>query len=423
MIILDSEIFSYNFLTPLFSCIFLLIGSGLISGSEIAFFALSPSDKNYLKDSKLKNHKLILELINAPKMLLATILISNNVINIAIIIISSLLFSSYITFNNAVLSFIFQIFLTTFLILLFGEVIPKTYANRKPLLVAEIMSVPLMLLQKILAPISTILVKSTTMINHSFEKKSSLSAQKLSKAVNITSDTEDEEKKFFEGIIQFGQTDVKQIMKARIDIIALELNSSFTEVISTILKSGYSRIPVYNETIDQIKGVLYIKDLLPYFDVQDYEWQSSIREPFFVPESKKIDDLLKEIKERKMHLVVIVDEYGGTSGIVTLEDVLEEIVGDISDEFDQEDIVYSKIDNGVYIFDGKTSLNDFYRLLSLEGDLFEKIKGEADTIAGLVLENIEKIPEEGDVFEFNELKFTIEKINKKRIISIKVRKK
>ena len=418
---MDPALLSYNFFTPFLSCLFLLVGSGLVSGSEIAFFSLSPSDKNYLKESKLKKHKIILGLIESPKMLLATILISNSVINIAIIIISSLLFTNYISFNNYVLNFIFQIFLTTFLILLFGEVIPKTYSNRKPLVVAEIMAIPLMLLKRFLYPISNLLVKSTNMINHNVRKKSSLSVQKLSKAVNITSDAKEEEKRFFEGIIQFGQTDVKQIMKARIDIVALEMNSTFQDVIKTILSSGYSRIPVYSETIDQIKGVLYIKDLLPYFDIPDYNWKSNLREPFFVPESKKIDDLLKEIKERKMHLVVVVDEYGGTSGIVTLEDIIEEIVGDISDEFDQEDIIYSKIDDKTYIFEGKTSLNDFYRILSIDGDIFEESKGDADTIAGFVLEKIERIPEEGQALKFEEFIFTIEKINKKRIISIKIR--
>tara|TARA_Y100001968_G_scaffold183431_1_gene168009 strand:- start:25 stop:885 length:861 start_codon:yes stop_codon:yes gene_type:complete len=281
------------------------------------------------------------------------------------------------------------------------------------------MALPLSFLQKILFPISNLLVKSTNVINDSIEKTSSLSLKSLSKAVNITSDTKEEEKKFFKDIIQFGQTDVKQIMKARIDIIALDIKTSFSNVLDTILNSGYSRIPVYKDTIDQIKGVLYIKDLLPYFDIDNYDWHNVIREPFFVPESKKIDDLLKEIKERKMHLVVVVDEYGGTSGIVTLEDILEEIVGDISDEFDQEDIVYSKINSNTYIFEGKTSLNDFYRILNIDGEVFENTKGDADTLAGFLLENMEQIPEEGQTFEFNKLKFTIEKINKKRIISIK----
>ncbi len=418
---MESEIFSYNFLTPFFTCVLLLIGSGLVSGSEIAFFALSPSDKNKLKDSGTTKHSLIIKLINQPKRLLATILIANNIINIAIIIISTLIFNDYIYFNNNILNFIFQIVLTTFLILLFGEVIPKTYANRNPLLVAEIMVIPLLFLQNFLYPISSVLVKSTNLINNNIPKRSSLSLQSLSKAVNITSDTRDEEKRFFEGIIQFGQTDVKQIMKARIDIVALNINAPFQDVIDTILNSGYSRIPVYYETIDQIKGILYIKDLLPYFDISDYDWKSVIREPFFVPESKKIDDLLKEIKERKMHLVVVVDEYGGTSGIVTLEDVIEEIVGDINDEFDQENIIYSKIDQNTYVFEGKTSLNDFYRILNIDGDMFEEKKGDSDTLAGFILEKSEKIPEEGQILEFNNFKFEIEKINKKRIVSIKIK--
>ena len=391
----------------------------MISGSEIAFFGLSPSDKNKLKASSTNKHNVIIQLIASPKLLLATILIANNVINIAIIIISSLLFTDYMTFNSIILNFIFQIVLTTFLILLFGEVIPNTYANKHPLLVSEIMALPLLFLQKLLYPISRILVKSTNLIDESISRKSSLSLTSLSQAVNITSDTAEAEKKFFKDIIQFGQTDVKQIMKARIDIIALNMNTSLQDVITTILKSGYSRIPVYQNNIDQIKGVLYIKDLLPYFDVEKYDWNSIIREPFFVPESKKIDDLLKEIKERKTHLVIVVDEYGGTSGIVTLEDILEEIVGDISDEFDQEDIIYSKINSNSYMFEGKTSLNDFYRILKIDGDKFEATKGDADTLAGFVLENIEQIPQEGQVLKFNNLKFTIEKINKKRIVSIK----
>jgi len=416
---LESEVFSYSFLTPLISCIVLLVFSGLISGSEIGFFALSPTDKSQLKDSNIKRHKLILRLIESPKMLLATILIANNIINITIIIISSLIFTNYLNLNSPALNFFIQILLTTFLILLFGEVIPKTYANRNPLLVSELMAIPLVFIQKTLYPACNLLVKSTNLINENIHKKSSLSLQNLTTAVNLTSDTEEEEKKFLEGIIQFGQTDVKQIMKARIDIVALNINTSFDEVINVILESGYSRIPVYENDIDQIKGILYIKDLLPNFDVKNFDWKNVIREPFFVPESKKIDDLLKEIKERKIHLVVVVDEYGGTSGIVTLEDILEEIVGDISDEFDQEDIIYSKLDNNTYIFDGKTSLNDFYRVFNIDGKEFEKNKGESDTLAGFLLEKIEKIPEEGQSIQFQKFKFIIEKINKKRIVSIK----
>ena len=416
---MESEVSSYIFLTPFLSCIALLICSGLISGSEVALFSLTPTDKSKISESKFKKHKLIIELIQSPKRLLATILIANNLINITIIILSSLIFTNYLTFNSPILNFLIQIVLITFLILLFGEVIPKTYANRNPLIVAEIMAIPLSVIQKILYPISSVLVKSTHLINNKIQKKSSLSLQSLSQAVNITSDTEDKEKRFLEGIIQFGQTDVKQIMKARIDIVALNINTPLKEVLEIILNSGYSRIPVFENTIDQIKGILYIKDLLPYFDDLEYDWRKMMRKPFFVPESKKIDDLLKEIKERKIHLVVVVDEYGGTSGIVTLEDVLEEIVGDISDEFDQENIIYSKIDNNKYIFDGKTSLNDFYRILNIDGKYFEEEKGESDTLAGFILERIEQMPQEGKIIIFNKCKFTIEKINKKRIISIK----
>jgi len=416
---LESELSSYIFLTPFLSCILLLICSGLISGSEVALFSLTPTDKSKLSESKFKKHKLIIELIQSPKRLLATILIANNLINITIIILSSLIFTNYLSFNSPILNFLIQIVLITFLILLFGEVIPKTYANRNALIVAEIMAIPLSVIQKMLHPISSVLVKSTNLINNRIQKKSSLSLQSLSQAVNITSDTEDKEKRFLEGIIQFGQTDVKQIMKARIDIVALNINTPLKEVLKIILNSGYSRIPVFENTIDQIKGILYIKDLLPYFDDFQYDWRKIIRKPFFVPESKKIDDLLKEIKERKIHLVVVVDEYGGTSGIVTLEDVLEEIVGDISDEFDQENIIYSKLDNNKYIFDGKTSLNDFYRILNIDGKYFEEEKGESDTLAGFILERIEQMPKEGKTIIFNKCKFTIEKINKKRIISIK----
>ena len=416
---MESELLSYSFLTPLVSCIILLIFSGMISGSEVAFFSLSPTDKNYLKSSNFKRHKSIIKLVESPKMLLATILIANNVINISIIIISSIIFSQYIPLNSPTLNFIIQILCTTFLILLFGEVIPKTYANHHALLVSEIMAVPLIFLYKILKPASQLLVKSTAVIKPEIHNKPPLSVKSLSKAVNITSDTGEDEKKFLEGIIQFGQTDVKQIMKPRIDVVAISTKTPFEEVMKIILNSGYSRIPIYEDSIDQIKGILYIKDLLPYFDINNYNWSNVIRMPFFVPESKKIDDLLKEIKERKMHLVVVIDEYGVTSGIVTLEDILEEIVGEISDEFDQEDIIYSKIDKSTYIFEGKTLLNDFYRVVNIDGDTFEKNKGESDTLAGFILEKIEKIPQQGQTLSFNQFKFTIEKINKKRIMSVK----
>ena len=392
----------------------------MISGSEISFFSLSPSHKNLLKESEVNSHRLILKLIQKPKMLLATILVSNITINISLIIISSIFFSDLFNFKNSTINFIIQILIITFFILLFGEVIPKTYANKKPLLFSEIMALPVSLLQKLIYPASIILVKSTNILNPKIKKKSSLSIENLAKAVEITTDTEEKEKKFLEGIIQFGQTDVKQIMRARIDIVSIDVDTDFDDVIKIILDSGFSRIPVYDGNIDQIKGILYIKDLLNHFNKKKFNWRNVIREPFFVPENKKIDDLLKEIKERKIHLAVVVDEYGGTSGIVTLEDILEEIVGDISDEFDQENTVYSKLDENTYIFDGKTLLNDFYRLIKIDGSEFEKSKGESDTLAGFLLEKFEKFPVENQSFKFENFEFIAEKITKKRIVSVKV---
>ena len=392
----------------------------MISGSEISFFSLSPSHKNLLKESEVNSHRLILKLIQKPKMLLATILVSNITINISLIIISSIFFSDLFNFKNSTINFIIQILIITFFILLFGEVIPKTYANKKPLLFSEIMALPVSLLQKLIYPASIILVKSTNILNPKIKKKSSLSIENLAKAVEITTDTEEKEKKFLEGIIQFGQTDVKQIMRARIDIVSIDVDTDFDDVIKIILDSGFSRIPVYDGNIDQIKGILYIKDLLNHLNKKKFNWRNVIREPFFVPENKKIDDLLKEIKERKIHLAVVVDEYGGTSGIVTLEDILEEIVGDISDEFDQESAIYSKLDENTYIFDGKTLLNDFYRLIKIDGSEFEKSKGESDTLAGFLLEKFEKFPTENQSFKFENFEFIAEKITKKRIVSVKV---
>ena len=419
-IFLCKKIFSYSFLTQIITCVSLLFFSGMISGSEISFFSLSPSHKNVLRESEINSHKLILKLIQKPKLLLATILVSNITINISLIIISSIFFSDLFNFKNSTINFIIQILIITFFILLFGEVIPKTYANKKPLLFSEIMALPVSLLQKLIYPASIVLVRSTNILNPKIKKKSSLSMENLAKAVEITTDTEEKEKKFLEGIIQFGQTDVKQIMRARIDIVSIDVNTDFNDVIKIILDSGFSRIPVYDGNIDQIKGILYIKDLLNHFNKKKFNWRNVIREPFFVPENKKIDDLLKEIKERKIHLAVVVDEYGGTSGIVTLEDILEEIVGDISDEFDQEDTVYSKLDENTYIFDGKTLLNDFYRLIKIDGSEFEKSKGESDTLAGFLLEKFEKFPVENQSFKFENFEFIAEKITKKRIVSVKV---
>ena len=401
------------------------MSSGLVSASEVAFFSLNPSDLSDIKKSKKKQDIIIINHLNYPKYLLATILIANNMINIAIVILSAYIFESNLI--HTILPFLsetlLQIIVITFILLLFGEVLPKIFANNNSKFVAKKMAIPINIISKIVAPLSYILIKLTGFLNTSFEKyKENPSIENLSKAVNITSDKEKtEENKFLEGIVQFGKTDVKQIMKSRIDVVSIEIKTPFTELIEKILQSGYSRIPVFEDNLDNIKGVLHIKDLLPYMGTKNFNWEKVLRAPFFVPETKKIDDLLKEIKKIKQHMVIVVDEYGGTSGIVTLEDVIEEIIGEISDEFDQEDVIYSKLDIHTYIFQGKVTLKDFYRITDLNEKVFEEKKGDADTLAGFIIENFGIIPKKGETYTFKNFDFTIEGANKTRITSIKVK--
>ena len=346
---------------------------------------------------------------------------ANNVINIAIVILSSHLLSTYSSIKVLQDPFL-QILIITIILLLFGEVLPKIFANRSPKLVAERMANPLFFLGKLLTPICKILILISRLIEKKLKKsEKKQTVDNLSEAINITSKNENtEEAKFLKGIVQFGQTDVKQIMKSRLDVTSIEEKTSFRDVISIILKSGYSRIPVFEENFDNIKGVLHVKDLLPFLNENNFNWNNVLRKPVFVPESKKIDDLLKEIKEKKQHMIIVVDEYGGTSGIVTLEDIIEEIIGDISDEFDQEEVIYSKLDKNIFIFQGKVNLKDFYRIIEIDGDAFENKKGVADTLAGFIIENYGIIPKKGDKYNFNNYEFTIEGANKKKITSIKV---
>ena len=403
------------------SWIILVICSGLISGSEVAFFSLSPSDIAEIKKEKNNKHRTIVKNLKNTKYLLATILVANNVINIAIVILSSHLLSTYSSIKVLQDPFL-QILIITIILLLFGEVLPKIFANRSPKLVAERMANPLFFLGKLLTPICKILILISRLIEKKLKKsEKKQTVDNLSEAINITSKNENtEEAKFLKGIVQFGQTDVKQIMKSRLDVTSIEEKTSFRDVISIILKSGYSRIPVFEENFDNIKGVLHVKDLLPFLNENNFNWNNVLRKPVFVPESKKIDDLLKEIKEKKQHMIIVVDEYGGTSGIVTLEDIIEEIIGDISDEFDQEEVIYSKLDKNIFIFQGKVNLKDFYRIIEIDGDAFENKKGVADTLAGFIIENYGIIPKKGDKYNFNNYEFTIEGANKKKITSIKV---
>ena len=376
--------------------IFLLVCSALISGSEIAFFSLSQTQLSQ-EAEKTKGDSLVVRLLEKPKKLLATILITNNFINILIVLLfaglSELIFEAkdfsiqwqFVVLSSGVIKFILEVVLVTFLILLFGEVLPKVYASRNPLKFSKIMAKPLSVLTKLLSIFSLPLIKLTRVVEKRLGgRNSDFSVEKLSQALELTSDetTTKEEKKILEGIVTFGNTETVQIMKPRMDIFALSDQETYKDVLDKIVKKGYSRNPVYQESVDNIIGVLYAKDLLAHFDKTNFKWQNLIRTPFFVPENKKLDDLLSEFQEKKNHLAIVVDEYGGTSGIVTLEDVIEEIVGDINDEFDDEDLAYSKLDANNYVFEGKTTIKDFCKVLDIDDEaIFEEEKGESSLIS------------------------------------------
>ena len=414
----------------IFVLLLLLLCSALISGAEVAFFGLSPTDINAIEHKKTAKGNIIARLLDRPKKLLATILIANNAINIGVVllfnVIGDTLFSNinYVLFNFISVRFLLEVVVATFLILMFGEILPKVYANRNRLSFTHFMAYPLKTLDFLFAPLSLPMRSATIYLNNKLGKyKSHLSVNHLSQALELTSegDTTKEEQKLLEGIVSFGNTDTKQVMRPRIDLFALSEDMKFMDVLDEIKTQGYSRIPVFSENMDNVLGVLYVKDLLPYIDRKTFNWLSLIREPYFVPENKKLDDLLLEFQEKKNHLAVVVDEYGGTSGIVTLEDIIEEIVGDISDEFDDEDLVYSKLDDFNYVFEGKTALKDFYRVVKIEDeDDFDEQKGESETIAGFVLEIAGSFPKKGEKIVFKDYAFIVESLDKKRLKQIKV---
>ncbi len=404
----------------------LLFASAMISGSEIAFFSLSHRHLEEVKKRHKPKDKQILSLLERPNRLLATILIANNVINIAIIILSTLVFSAlFPTGMHPALEFLLQVVAITFMILLFAEVLPKVYASQHSMQFAQLMASPLIFLRKIFSPLSGLLVKTTRIIDKRMEKKRpKLSMNELSHALEITTDetTTEEDKNLLRGIVRFGNTYVREIMKSRVDVVAVEYNTPFAQLIEVIQEAGYSRIPVYKDSFDQVEGILYIKDLLPHLESEkDFQWQKMIRKGFFVPESKRISDLLKEFQEKKIHMAIVVDEYGGTSGLITLEDILEEIVGEINDEFDMEEANYSKVDNNTYVFEGKTLLKDFCKITGLEDKVFYKVRGEADTLAGLILEIKQEIPFKGAKIRFDRFEFEVEGVDKRRIKRIKVK--
>jgi len=405
--------------------ILLLFCSALISGAEVAYFSLAPNDVEKLNEEKSKKAKLVLLLLKNPNKLLATILISNNFINIAIIILATYLTSSVFLFpENSIMEFLIQVVAITFVLVLFGEITPKVYANRNALWFSKIMSFPLKISGKIFSPLSFLLTSSTSFIDKRLkQKKEVVSMDEIAEALELTAENEQngEEQKILKSIVEFGNIDVKEIMKSRVDVVAIEQNLLFEKVIELVVNSGFSRIPVYDENFDNVVGILYVKDLIPHIEKsKDFKWQDMIRSAYFVPETKMINDLLKEFQEKKIHLAIVVDEYGGTSGIVTLEDILEEIVGDINDEFDDDGNFFSILDEHNFIFEGKISLNDFLKTVKGESDFFDDVKGDSDSLAGLILELKGEIPKKGEVIKFEHYTFTIESSDRRKIKRIKV---
>ncbi len=419
------------FLTPSWGAVFsgilaclLLIVSGFASGSEIAFFSLSPSDLNVLEESTSETDKKILRLRDNSEQTLATILITNNLVNVTIIMLCNYFFAHLIDFGNAVwLQFLVITVLLTFLLLLFGEIIPKVYCGQHALAVCRSFADAIMGLSRLFRPLSAILIRSGILAEKVVQTENHvLSVDDLEQALELTDKTElKDEQNMLEGIVRFGGETAKEIMTSRQDVVDLDFRSTFPEVLKCIIDNNYSRIPVYQNSIDNVRGVLYIKDLLPHLGKPaSFRWQSLIRPPYFVPETKKIDDLLREFQANKVHIAIVVDEFGGTSGIVTLEDVLEEIVGEINDEYDEEEKTYVRINANTYVFEGKTLLSDFYKVLKIDDDTFEAIEGDADTLAGLMLELKGDFPVVHEKLEYENFTFEIMELDERRILKVKV---
>jgi len=406
----------------------LVVFSALISGSEIAFFSLNPAQLKSLKSEKNKINDLILSLLERPKRLLATILIANNFVNVAIVILSTYIIAELFHLDsNPLLAFTIQVVVVTSLLLIFGEIMPKIYSAVNPVSFARLMARPIQLFIQVFYPLSILLVRSSNFIDKRISKKGAyLSMSELSEAIELTSDddTPEEERKILKGIVKFSDIDVKEIMKSRVDVTSADIVTPYTTLLASILDCGYSRIPTFEGSFDKIAGILYVKDLLPHLDKgDDFEWQKLLRPAFFVPENKKINDLLQEFQQKKIHLSIVVDEYGGTSGIVTLEDIIEEIVGEISDEFDTEEdeLSFTKINDKNYLFDAKMLINDFCKVLEIDDKIFEEVKGDSETLAGLILEVEGKIPKVNEASIIKGYEFKVKKADRRRIEEVLVR--
>lgn len=400
----------------------LLIFSGLISGSEVALFSLSKSQLK--KEDKSSYVQIIQKSLTNPNKLLATILVANSFINIAIVILFTQI--GNVIFKNITSSFwqfIIEVVVATFLILLFGEILPKIYASRNNLIFSKFVIYPLVLLDFILTPISLPMQKLSNFIKNKLSfKKQNINLNQISSALDLTSpdETTKQEQKILKGILSFGNTETKEVMRPRLDIYAYSNLLNYDEVLKNTVENNFSRVPVYKDDLDNIVGILYVKDLLPFLDKKDFDWLSILRKPLFIPENKKLDDLMQEFQEKKIHLAIVVDEFGGTSGVISLEDVIEEIVGDISDEFDDDSLLFSKLDNFNYVFEGKTSMKDFYKILNIDSSPFDKFKGDSETIAGFILEISQSFPKTNSKIVFENFTFTIESVDKKRIKQVKV---
>lgn len=401
----------------------LLFSSALVSGSEVAFFSLKKDELD--PNSPQISLRRVQLLLMRPQQLLATILILNNLINVAIVTLSTFLTWSLTGTETATgWAAVVLVFSTTFAIVFFGEVVPKVFATQYNLTFAKIMSQPLTLANQLFRPLSWVLMSLSSIIENRVKRKGyEISVNELQQAVEMTADGEasEEEKDILKGIVNFGTITVKQIMRSRMDIVAFDAEFTFHELMDRVNKHGYSRIPVYEETIDHLEGILYIKDLLPYIDQEeDFVWQTLLRPTFFVPENKKIDALLRDFQEKRVHMAIVVDEYGGTSGLITLEDIIEEIVGEINDEFDDEDVAYNKMDENTFVFEGKTSLNDFAKIVGVDPTTFDAVKGESESLGGLLLELNTKLPRAGEKIGYGDFLFTVVAVDPKRIKKVRV---
>ena len=404
--------------------VLLLFASGFVSASEIAFFSLSPSDLSEIEEEEHPSDKHITNLLKDSERLLATILISNNFVNVTIIMLCNFFFAEVVDFGDSVIvEFLVITVILTFLLLLFGEIMPKIYSAQHTLKFCRFAAPVIMVLKKVFSPLSNLLVRSSFIVNKCVVKKNyNISVDDLSQALELTDKSEiSEESNILEGIIRFGGETAKEVMTSRLDMVDLEITSSFKEVLDCVVENGYSRVPVYEDSRDNIKGILYIKDLLPYLKKEaDFRWQNLIRPAYFVPETKMIDDLLRDFQANKIHIAIVVDEFGGTSGIVTMEDIIEEIVGEINDEYDEEERSYVKINDHTYVFEAKTLLSDFYKIVKVDSDVFEDVVGDADTLAGLLLEIKGEFPKLHEKLEYDNFLFEVLEMDARRILKVKV---